>query len=228
MKRAIIYILAIINISLLCTPVVAQNKREVKFRGAYYTVRRDAHNSEKMPSKPVIFLGNSITEQGWWEMLFKNKKIVNRGIGGDNTFGMLDRLPEILAAEPQKIFFMGGVNDLTAGLSCDTIVYNIRQMIIMTKERVPSCTFVVQSVLPINDSRLAYPAIKGKNPKIVELNSKIEEMCREQGVLFLNVAPLLSNSQGELKADLTKDGIHLYPAAYRIWSSFIKKNRLLK
>lgn len=31
----------------------------------------------------IVFLGSRITENGDWNELFQNKKVVNRGIGGD-------------------------------------------------------------------------------------------------------------------------------------------------
>ena len=95
-----------------------------KFRNDYYDTRRAAHDEEALPSGAVVFLGNSITEQGWWNVLFRDPKVVNRGIGGDNTFGMLDRLPGILAAQPSKIFLMAGINDITGGQSTETIAAN--------------------------------------------------------------------------------------------------------
>ncbi|MPM95147.1 hypothetical protein SDC9_142298 [bioreactor metagenome] len=221
--------LSILLITFSLTPASAQeSKREVKFKGAYYEVRRAAHDLEGMPKGAVVFVGNSITEQGWWPMLFKTNNIINRGIGGDNTFGMLDRFADILKFEPRKIFFMGGINDLTAGLSQDTIIHNIRTMIKMCKEKSPSTEFYLQSVLPVNDARLAYPAIKGKNKSIKELNVKLNKLAEECGVTFVNVAPLLSDNNGELELNLTKDGIHLHPDAYLIWSKHLRKMRYLR
>ena len=46
----------------------------------------------KITSADVVFLGNSITAGGNWSELLGRDRIVNRGIGGDNTVGMLQRL----------------------------------------------------------------------------------------------------------------------------------------
>ncbi|HVU56438.1 MAG TPA: hypothetical protein VHD83_15340 [Puia sp.] len=45
----------------------------------------------------TIFLGNSITEYGDWQRLLHDARVINRGIAGDNTFGILDRLLRQLA-----------------------------------------------------------------------------------------------------------------------------------
>lgn len=200
-----------------------------KFHNSYYDVRRAAHDQEGIPAGSVVFIGDSITEQGWWDMLFKQRNIVNRGIGGDNTFGILDRLPDILEARPSKIFLMAGVNDLTGGQSVETIVANIARMADMVREAVPECRLYIQSVLPVSTKRLAYDYVKGHNPKVAEINARLAELCSEKaGCTFIDVAPLLSDADGELRTDLTKDGIHLQPAGYVVWTDRIKKLKYLK
>ena len=202
-----------------------------KFHNSYYDCRRAAHDQEGIPAGSVVFIGDSITEQGWWDMLFKQRNIVNRGIGGDNTFGILDRLPDILAARPTKIFLMAGINDLSGGQSVDTIVGNIGRMADMIHEAVPECRLYIQSVLPISTKRLAYDYIKGHNPKVAQINVRLAELCAEKaggGCTFVDVASLLSDADGELRTDLTKDGTHLHPAAYRIWADHLKKLKYLK
>ncbi|MFA5850125.1 MAG: GDSL-type esterase/lipase family protein [Bacteroidales bacterium] len=205
-----------------------ETKKESKFGGLYYETRRTAHNQEGLPEGSVVFMGNSITEQGWWSMLFKAKNIVNRGIGGDNTYGMVDRMPEILASRPQKVFLMAGINDISLNFPQDTIVSNIRKMVKMSRKMAPSCKFYVQSVLPLNENRLAFPLVKGKNPVVRDLNSRLKTMCGEEGIMFLDIASLLSDKNGDLRIELTKDGLHIHPQAYVIWADYLKRSGFLK
>ena len=206
-----------------------QKKAEtVKFDGPYYKARRAAHDIEGMQRGAIVFVGNSITEQGWWQMLIKGQKVENRGIGGDNTFGMLDRLPDILESEPRKLFLMAGINDLTADRSIDTIVYNIGQMIDMAKSMAPACKFYVQSVLPLNDSRMVYDGIRNKNGKVKELNARLVELCKDKGVEFIDLTPIFSDANGQLILRYTKDGIHIHPEAYVAWVDYLKGHKYLK
>lgn len=219
----------ILILATACALLGATGASAQKFHNAYYDCRRAAHDAEGLQTNAIVFMGNSITEQGWWRILFDRKDIENRGIGGDNTFGMIDRLPDILKAQPRKIFLMAGINDITGGQTVDTIVANIRQMAEMVHAAAPGCKLYVQSVLPVNTERLAYPGMTGHNPKVAELNGRLVELCGEMSWCeFLNIAPLLSNDKGELRIDLTKDGIHIHPEAYVIWSNYIKKHKLLK
>lgn len=130
MKRIVILFLAAL--------FAASGASAQKFHNAYYDTRRAAHDEEGLQQGAIVFLGNSITEQGWWSLLLKRGDVENRGIGGDNTFGMIDRLPDILKSKPRKIFLMAGINDLTGGQPVDTIVMNITRMADMVHEAFPA------------------------------------------------------------------------------------------
>ena len=61
----------------------------------------------------IVFLGNSIT-QGLLRHTEKLSRtdIINRGISGDHTDGILARLQEIIHYKPKAVFLLIGVNDL--------------------------------------------------------------------------------------------------------------------
>ena len=124
---------------------------------------------------------------------------------------------------------MAGINDLTGGQPVDTIVMNITRMADMVHEAVPGCRLYIQSVLPVNTRRLAYPGLKGHNPQVRTLNARLVQLCdAKPWCTFVDLAPLLSDADGELRIDLTKDGIHLHPAGYVIWTDYLKKQKYLK
>lgn len=206
-------------------PLAAQSP---KFRNAYYDCRREAHTREGMPLHGVVWIGDSITEQGWWAFLSNEKDIVNRGIGGDNTYGILDRLPEILRFEPRKIFLMAGVNDLSAGYAVSAIFANFQQMVEMIRREVPACQIYIQSVITPNDQVLAYDYIKGKQAQVKELNRLLEGLCAEGGATWVDIASVLENENGEVRIDLTKDGVHLHPEAYYLWVNHLKEMKYLR
>ena len=181
----------------------------------------------------IVFTGSSLCELFPINEMLQNVepriRVYNRGIGGDNTFGMIDRLPDILKSKPRKIFLMAGINDLTGGQPVDTIVMNITRMADMVHEAVPGCRLYIQSVLPVNTRRLAYPGLKGHNPQVRALNARLVQLCdAKPWCTFVDLAPLLSDADGELRIDLTKDGIHLHPVGYVIWTDYLKKQKYLK
>ena len=219
MKRILIALLALV----ITLPAMAQSGF-----GDYYDCRLAAHRKAGMPKGAVVWMGDSLTEQAWWSFLTKEKPLVNRGIGGDNTRGMLARLPEILEFAPRKMFLMAGVNDLSGNRPVEEVAQNIRKMLEMVRERVPSCEVYLQSVITPNNEVLAYAYIKNKQHLMVELNEKLKAMCDEGLATWVDLRPLLHNEKGELKEELTKDGIHLHPEAYVMWVDHLKKMNYLR
>ena len=99
----------------------------------------------------------------------------------------------------------------------------------MVHDAVPGCSLYIQSVLPVSTVRLAYPYMKGHNAKVAAVNARLRELCAERAwCTFVDIAPLLSDEKGELRKELTKDGIHLQPAGYVIWSDYLKKLKYLR
>lgn len=219
MKRIVIALLAL----MMALPAVAQSGF-----GDYYDCRMAAHRKEGMPTGAVVWMGDSLTEQAWWSFLTKEKPLVNRGIGGDNTRGMLARLPEILEFAPRKIFLMAGVNDLSGNSPVEEVAANVRAMLEMVRERVPACEVYLQSIITPNDEVLAYAYAKGKQQAVSRLNALYKALCDEGLATWVDLRPLLENERGEVKEAYTKDGIHLHPEAYVVWVEYLKKMKYLR
>jgi hypothetical protein len=54
--------------------------------------RRRYFDTVSVPPKRVLFLGDSITEGGLWSDLFPDLPTSNRGIGGEASYDLLERL----------------------------------------------------------------------------------------------------------------------------------------
>src|SRR5262245_30731364 len=77
----------------------------------------------------VVMLGDSLTEGVDWHDLFQGVRSLNRGIAGDTTAGILNRLDEVIGRRPKTVFLMIGVNDLQIGVPVSTISANIRSIV---------------------------------------------------------------------------------------------------
>ena len=209
----------------IAIPSMAQTP---KFHNDYYDCRMAAYAKMPIPENAMIWIGDSIVEQAWWESLIKEKDLVNRGIGGDNTYGMLHRLPLYLESSPRKIFIFAGINDISANYPVDDIFANFVAMVKMIQEKAPECEIFIQSPITPNNDVLAYAYIKNKQDKVQELNTRLEQMCKDMGVTWVDIRPVLHNEKGEIKEEYTKDGIHLYPAAYEAWVDLLKQKKHIR
>jgi lysophospholipase L1-like esterase len=203
-------------------------KIDSSYNNWYYQQRIDLYeNVDDYKKYDLVFLGNSITERGEWAEFFHNKMVANRGIGGDNTFGVLARLGNVIKLNPKKLFILIGINDLGRGLPVDVVANNYEIMIQKLKDALPKTSIYVQSVLPLNEDVLKYDYLKGKEASIKELNKKIQALVAEEGLSYINLHNLFADENGKLKAEWTPDGIHLQPVAYAHWVQFLKKNKYL-
>lgn len=202
-------------------------KIDSSYANWYYQARFDLFNKLTDKKVDIVFLGNSITERGDWHELIQGKKIANRGIGGDNSFGVLARLDGIIEQQPSKIFMMIGINDLGRGLPVEVIVNNYRRIITRLQAGLPKTKIHLQSVLPLNEEMLKYAYLKGKNVKVKELNEEIKKLALEYGLTYINLHEVIADKDGELKKEYTMDGIHLKTDAYLVWADYLKKHKYL-
>ena len=154
----------------------------------YNLQRRSLFEVLPVYSSDIVFLGNSITDGCEWAELFNNRHVKNRGISGDRSGWLLDRLDPIVGGHPKKLFLMIGVNDLAAGVSPDEIVANVARLIDRFQSESRWTKIYVQSILPVNGESFA----KFKNHyehgrQIVPLNKRLEALCDEKEVTYLDV-----------------------------------------
>lgn len=215
MKRILLLLAAFATLSCMA------QKKPVN-TDVYYARRTTLFDLLPVYSSDIIMLGNSLTDGAEWNELFDNCHVKNRGIVGDIIPGFFERLEPILKGQPRKIFIMGGVNDVSHGVSADSIVSAMRQVVTTIQSRCPNTKIYVQSMLPFNNDVRLWKLLKGREQVIVDGNTGLERMCKELGVKFINLYPLFVGEGGKLKPEYTNDGLHLMGPAYLIWRDALR------
>ena len=189
-----------------------------------YYARRATHFADlPVGKKDIIMLGNSLTDGAEWNELFNNRHVKNRGIIGDIVQGLYERMEPILKGQPKKIFILSGVNDVSHGVTGDSIGRAMEKLIVLIKTRSPRTKIYLQSMLPFNNDVREWKLLKGREQVVVDGNKAMEEVARRQGVTWIDLYPLFVDENGHLKAELTNDGLHLMGPGYLIWRDAIKK-----
>lgn len=204
-----------------------EKKIDSSYNNTYYQGRMELFNTLPLQQKGIVFLGNSITERGNWSELLPGQKIMNRGIGGDNTFGVLARLDMVVKAAPKKVFLLIGINDLSRALPKEVILNNYERIINYIRSNAPKATLYIQSVLPLYEPLTTAPYLKNKKDSILLLNVGIKQLAEKYNLTYINLHEVFADTNGDLKKEYTADGIHLKPAAYVLWVDFLKKKRYL-
>ena len=164
----------------------------------YNLQRRSLFEVLPVYSSDIVFLGNSITDGCEWAELFNNRHVKNRGISGDRSGWLLDRLDPIVGGHPKKLFLMIGVNDLAAGVSPDEIVANVARLIDRFQSESRWTKIYVQSILPVNGESFAkFKKHYEHGRQIVPLNKRLEALCDEKEVTYLDCLLYTSDAADE-------------------------------
>ena len=216
---------------LICTAIVfAQtgSNTDSSYANGYYVERIKYFAQLKAPEKAIVFLGNSITEAGEWQEVLPGKKVINRGISGDNSFGVYARLDALLALKPAKVFLLIGINDLKRGTPVEVILNNYTKIIEKIKKDAPETTLYLQSVLPVAESVIPVIYAKITNGKVKELNKGIRELANSDRLTYIDLYnDVFISNEGQLKIEFTTDGLHLKAAAYIIWAKYLQDKNYL-
>jgi lysophospholipase L1-like esterase len=188
-----------------------------------YAQRMAQFEREPVKTGRVIFLGNSITQGGDWVRLVGDSTVINRGIGGDVTYGVRRRLDDVIRRRPSKLFILVGINDISRDVPDAVIADNHREIIRAVQAGSPDTRIYVQSVLPVNPDYPGFPQHYDKQEHVVRLNRLLRRVAASTHVRFLDLYPLFLDGRNRLDAKYTVDGLHLNELGYHVWVDFLRK-----
>jgi len=168
-----------------------------------------------------LFIGDSHIQYFNVKSYFSDGNIINYGIAGDTTEGVLKRLPDSQSKKKIKdgVLFMVGYNDLKYK-DVQTIISNHRKMLVTASKQldIPFSKIVLQSLFPVSRERVYV------NDSIIRINQAAKVLCAELGCIFLDVYANFTDPRGGLRSLYSKDGVHLNQAGYDAWASLLKQS----
>lgn len=195
-------------------------KRKFMYDTPFYWDKKTHFDTLQTSDSEIIFLGDSLTDLCEWHELFKGFSIKNRGICGDTTEGILNRLDRIIEAKPKKLFILIGINDINQGRVVDDIFNSYKQIVESIKASSCKTKVLIQSLLPVNNQK--FPNC-GVNDKVIALNAKLQELANEFSFQYIDLFSSFLDSNHQLDAQYTTDGIHLNGQGYLLWQKNIEK-----
>ena len=193
----------------------------------HYREKLEEFKKQKVTAGKILFLGNSITEMGDFKKFLNDTTIVNRGIGGDITFGVLNRLDEVIRFKPSKVFILIGINDLSKHIPENIILQNMFTIVNLIHSGSPKTTVYVQSILPVNPTVKNFPKGYGVNESIVLINRELSNMQKRVKYTFIDLYKNFSDVEGQMDLRYTVDGLHLNSAGYQQWMKILKEGKHL-
>ncbi|MDY0907369.1 GDSL-type esterase/lipase family protein [Pedobacter sp. CFBP9032] len=220
----------LIAFNFLLLSITAVNAQTVQWDSTYrpgkYVELVKKFKDDPKSKRDIVFLGNSITAGTDWAKLLDLPQAKNRGISGDITFGVLDRLQDVIDGKPSKVFILIGINDISRNIPDSIILRNYKQMIARIRKGSKKTQIYFNTLLPVNSAFEKFKNHYGKDDHILYLNDEIRKFSAKN-ITVVDIYPVFTDKDKHLRAELTKDGLHLIPAGYEVWSAFLKKSGYL-
>jgi lysophospholipase L1-like esterase len=159
----------------------------------------------------IVMLGDSLTEMGIWDELLEGPSVVNRGIAGDDSAGVLRRLPEVLGRNPRVLCLEIGSNDLQKEVPMERVIENIRAIAATASQ---AGVFVILQSVPF--------VIAGYRPDINDavkrLNHRLRDLADGERMRFFDLNAILADGEA-LDPRNSFDGLHLNVRGYLLWTA---------
>jgi FkbH-like protein len=183
----------------------------------FMTGERQAIWSQRQANQgAVVFVGDS--NIGGWKSLrqdFAPLDVVNAGVGGDVSRGVLFRLREdVIDFHPRAVVILVGFNDLSAEEKIADYMANMKsilRLLLGYDHRLP----IVICTLPPGDREPSAPDVSRADREA--LNARLDSLKGvAPNLVILDLFRLLARPNGlPDPADFYQDGIHLSMAGYR-------------
>ena len=201
----------------------SQAKWDSTYRPELYDFQVQLYQSYPHAKSDIVFLGNSITDRVDWNELLGMPNVHNRGISGDITFGVLERLDEVIEGKPAKVFILIGINDVSRNIPDSVIFKNYKKIVERIKAGSPRTKIYFQTLLPVNNEFTQFKNHYNKDEHILWLNGQIKTLQKEEGITVIDLYPHFLNDQNKLNKKYTLDGLHLNAEGYKVWAGVLQK-----
>ena len=208
--------LAIVFSSIYLFAVLLPEKREreesARLVREYYENKLSLYREENEAyadyEVDVAFLGDSLTDGYDLAAYYPQYVTANRGIGGETTHGLEERMKVSVYELKPKVAVM-----LIGGNNLDTMLDNYENLLIGMRDNLPETKIVLVSLTAMGRD-WAY-----KNKIAAYNNVVIKKLAAKYGFEYVDLyTPLFDETTGELYASYTSDGVHFNENGYRVFT----------
>lgn len=208
-KKILLFIVIALVVAALATGAVfwidrAEKRRRAEKSGPidreYYNekVAAFAEENKTLSSVDVVFLGDSLTDGCDVARYYPDYRCLNRGIAGDTTYGLLERLSvSVLDVDCRAIVLLIGANNIR------TMFDNYEEILRTLSERKPGVPVIVLSLSALGRDWTDL------NRTAVENNRVLKPLAEKYGYTFVDIFTVLQDPQtGAIVEAYTSDGCH--------------------
>ena len=178
---------------------------------AYYDAKLEQYERENVEYEDfevdVAFIGDSLTDGYDLATYYPQYVTANRGIGGDTTFGVEERLQvSLFDLKPKVVVMLIGANNM------DTMLQNYESILQSLKENLPESEIVLCSLTAMGGEHWGR-----KNQLAAYNNVSIKLLAQKYGYTYVDLySALYDVSIGEVYEGYTVDGGHFTHEGYTV------------
>lgn len=184
-------------------------------KGRMGAARRRHFDAIPVPPRRVLFVGDSLIEGGLWGDLFPDLPTSNRGIGGEATYDLLERIDGVIN-DPLAVCLMIGTNDLHGPRErrdVPQVAGRLEEIVRRIRAQAPPAPLLVHSVTPRTEAFAA---------RLRDLNRRYADVAARNGAVYVDLWPAFADASGAIRAEYTRDNLHLTPAGYLAWADVLR------
>ena len=171
----------------------------------------------------IAFFGDSRVIGADWYSAYPDKKVINLGVGGDRISNLLTRMSQIKVLKARgtlKYCFLaiGGNDCLSSGFNTDT--FREEYDTLLTRLQELGITVYVNTIAGVTPegTSLSEKDAKKANSKMAQGNGIIRSLAQDHGMTLIDMAELMNNPDGSLKAAYASaDGVHFSAEGNAFW-----------
>ena len=143
------------------------------------------------------------------------------GKGGEK--GIFD---EISSQNPSRIFVLMGLNDLSTSTN-DELIDSYEAMVKLLREQFPDVQIILQGILPVTEAAEKERVIISGG-RIKRINGRIAQLAEENGCLYIDASPMLTNRNGYMFSFLAhKNGVCPNKDGCKRWFEYLQSHVFL-
>lgn len=173
---------------------------------AYYDAKVASYEEENamVNDVDIVFLGDSLTDGYNLNEFYPQWNVLNRGIGGDTTFGLERRLKvSAYDVNPKVVVMLIGANNLY------TMFDNYESIVVQLRTNLPDAKIVLLSLSPLG------AGFADRNDTVIANNVEIQAIASRNGCTYVDIHSVLRNPEtGQMYDEYTTEGLHFSHEGY--------------
>lgn len=198
------------------------------------TMQQQTLQTNEMRDEPKIIVLGASYAMAWAPPQIAQWKVLNRGIGGNQSFEMLARFEsDVIEAEPEAVLLWGFINDIyradpgELAKVKEQVLHNYKQMIEhATREGIEVVLATEVSIRQPKGFKNQVAAFVGDllgktsyqqtiNRHVADVNASLTQYAQANGIILLDFNTALADESGQRHIQFaSEDGSHLSEAAY--------------